>query len=57
MLFLLQHHNAIEAVYRNEDTTWVETLMADEAYQTLFGNMGFDEAYDRYETMLAEGKP
>lgn len=53
MLFMLQHHNAIEAAFANDDTAWVAEFMATSEYRALFGEMGFDEAYDRYETTLA----
>jgi hypothetical protein len=52
MLFLMQNHNAIESAFANDDLEALRTFASSEDYLTLFGNMGFDEAYDSYETML-----
>jgi hypothetical protein len=52
MLFLMQRHNVIEKAYANDDLESLRTLASSEEFTALFGSMGFDEAYDRYETMV-----
>ena len=52
ILFLMQNHNAIESARAADDLELLRTFAASEEFVALFGNMGFDEAYDRYETML-----
>lgn len=52
MLFLMQRHNVIETAYANDDLESLRTLASSKEFTALFGSMGFDEAYDRYETML-----
>ncbi len=52
MIFMLQHHNQIEAAYTAEDMEFLRELSVSAAYRAVFGDMGFDEAYDRYECML-----
>jgi hypothetical protein len=54
MTFMLQHHNVIEAAYASDDLDFLRRLAASETYRGLFSDMGWDEAYDRYETMLEE---
>ncbi|GEM_PF-2388668 len=49
MLFMLQHHNAIEAAFSRDDMEFLRELSAREAFVSVFGEMGIDEAYDRYE--------
>jgi hypothetical protein len=52
MFFMFEHHNLIANAYANEDMKKLSELASTEAYKTIFGSMSFDEAYDRYETML-----
>lgn len=52
MIFMLQHHNAIEAAYESDDLDSLRELAGTDAYKAVFGVMSFDEAYDRYECML-----
>ena len=52
MTFMLQHHNVIEAAYSSNDLDFLCELAASEPYLAVFGHMGWDEAYDRYETLL-----
>lgn len=52
MLFLMQNHNAIETAFAEDDLEFLRTFAASDEFTTLFKDMGFDEAYDRYETML-----
>jgi hypothetical protein len=59
MLFMLQHHNPIETAYADGDLDFLRELAQSEAYLAAFGEMPWDEAYDRYECMLeaADGNP
>lgn len=52
MLFMLQHHNPIETAYADDDMEFLRSLSKTEAYLVAFGDMPWDEAYDRYECML-----
>ncbi len=54
MTFMLQHHNPVLTAYQTGDLDYLRVLAASPDYQRLFGEMSFDEAYDRYESMLAE---
>jgi hypothetical protein len=54
MIFMLQYHNPIEAAYENDDMEYLRSLAASEEYKSIFGDMSFDEAYDRYECMLED---
>jgi hypothetical protein len=49
MLFMLQHHNPIEAAYASDDLDFLRELAKSKAYMAAFGAMPWDEAYDRYE--------
>lgn len=53
-IFMLTHHNAIETAYANEDMKALRKIAASKEYRKLFGKMTWDEAYDRYETMLEQ---
>jgi len=55
MLFMLQHHNPIETAYASGDMEFLRELAQSEAYIAAFGDMSWDEAYDRYECMLEDG--
>ncbi|MEO8396499.1 MAG: hypothetical protein ABI700_26130 [Chloroflexota bacterium] len=52
MIFMLQHHNLIEAAYEADDLEALRKLADSDEYKAIFGAMSFDEAYDRYEGML-----
>ncbi|MBI5668674.1 MAG: hypothetical protein HZC41_11765 [Chloroflexi bacterium] len=52
MLFMLQNHNSIETAFAEDNLESLRQLAGSEEFLTLFGEMSFDEAYDRYETML-----
>jgi hypothetical protein len=52
MVFMLQHHNPITAAYEAGDMESLRELAASDEFKAIFGEMGFDEAYDRYECML-----
>jgi hypothetical protein len=55
MLFLLQNHNAINRAFEQDDLEFLRAFAEKEEFLALFGDMGFDEVYDRYETMLESG--
>lgn len=52
MVFMLQYHNQIETAYAAQDLDYLRELAASGAFQAIFGDMSFDEAYDRYECTL-----
>jgi len=52
MLFLMQNHNVLEKAYADNNLEFLRQFAESEDFKDLFGDMGFDEAYDRYETML-----
>jgi predicted nucleic acid-binding Zn-ribbon protein len=54
MVFMLQHHNAIEAAYDDENMEFLRDLADSDEYKSIFGDTSFDEAYDRYETICKE---
>lgn len=54
MLFMMAHNNEIETAFEVDDMQYFKTLVASDEYQSLFGEMSFDEAFDRYESMLEE---
>ena len=49
LAFMLQHHDQIEAAYDSDDMTFLDELESSPEYKALFGDMPWDEAYDRYE--------
>lgn len=53
MVFMFQQRNAIGQAVGEADWDFADRLMATEEWQRLFGDMGFDEALDRYECMLS----
>ena len=52
MLFLMQNHNVIAAAYAEDNIEFLRQFADSDRFKDLFGDMGFDEAYDRYETTL-----
>ncbi len=50
MLFMMRHHNPILAAYEREDMDFLRQLAASQDYKAAFGNMSWDEAFDRYES-------
>ena len=50
MVYMLQHHNAIETAYRVEDMAALKALAASNEFRVLFGAMSWDEAFDRYDS-------
>jgi len=49
LAFMVNHHDQIENAYASGDIEALRQIEASEEYQTLFGDMPWDEAYDRYE--------
>lgn len=56
MIFMLQHHNPIEAAYRADNTAFLCELAESADFKRLFGDMTWDEAFDRYESALLDNK-
>lgn len=52
MAFMLGRHNLVEVAYANEDMELLRRIAATDEYRKLFGDMSWDEAYDRYEEMI-----
>ncbi len=42
--------DVIEAAYADDNMDALKAIAASESYQTLFGDMGIDEAVDRFES-------
>ncbi|MEP6987376.1 MAG: hypothetical protein ABI970_17355 [Chloroflexota bacterium] len=55
MLFLMQNQNAIEKAYADSNLDFLRQFAESKVFKDLFGDMGFDEAYDRYESTLEAG--
>ena len=49
LAFMLQHRDEIEAAYEAGNLSLLDEIEASEEYRTLFDNMPWDEAYDRFE--------
>jgi hypothetical protein len=49
LAFMLQHKDAIEAAYDADDMAALDVLEESDEYRMLFGDMVWDEAYDRFE--------
>lgn len=57
LAFMLQHKDEIEAAYEADDMAMLDQLEASDEYRALFGDMVWDEAYDRFEeTWWVEGE-
>jgi hypothetical protein len=54
MIFMLQYHNPVEAAYAADNMAYLQSLAASDDYKAIFGDMNWDEAYDRYEEMLTK---
>lgn len=54
MIFMLQNHNLITDAFENDDMQTLRELAESAEFKQVFGEMGFDEAYDRYECALEE---
>jgi hypothetical protein len=51
MVFMMNHENAIEQAYSAHNMEFLRQLAESGEYKELFGDMGWDQAYDRYECM------
>lgn len=49
LVFMFDRHYDIARAEKADDDAWFQQLMGSEEWRDVFGNMGFDEAYDRYE--------
>ena len=49
-LYMMQRHNAILAAYEHENMEFLAELGKSQEYKAAFGKMGWDEAFDRYES-------
>jgi hypothetical protein len=56
MVFMLEHHYVIELAFSLDDMPMLRNLAASREFIQLFPDMTFDEAYDRYETMIKNDK-
>lgn len=54
MTWMMHHHNLIEDAYAAEDMEVLRKIAESVSYKRAFGDMSFDEAYDRYECMLED---
>lgn len=54
MVFMINHENAIEQAYAAHDMVFLRQLAASNEYKELFGDMSWDQAYDRYECMSGD---
>ncbi len=53
MVWMMEHHNLIERVMAAGDFSDLQAMMNKGGeYARLFGDMSFDEAYDRYESTV-----
>lgn len=52
MEWMLQHINQIDEAFAADDLEWLRHLADASDYKRKFGEMSFDEAYDRYECTL-----
>jgi hypothetical protein len=52
MQFMINAHNAAETAYASKDWTIIDEVTASEEWRQLFGEMSWDQAYDRYEIMM-----
>jgi hypothetical protein len=54
MIYFLKYNNLIEAAYSENDMKTLRILAASDEFKAIFGNIRWDEAYDRYESMILE---
>lgn len=52
MTWMKQHHNLIEDAFEAEDMETLRKIAKSVSYKRAFGDMSFDEAFDRYECTL-----
>lgn len=49
MVFMINIHPAAEKADKADNFAFFDTLVASDEWQSLFDNMSWDQAYDRYE--------
>ena len=54
MIFMLENHNFIESAYSTDNLAALRDLAASRRYKAVFDDMTWDEAFDRYETAIAD---
>ena len=52
MEFMINVEVAVDEADRQDNDTFFDALVASDAWQMLFGDMSWDQAYDRYEIMI-----
>lgn len=52
---MVKYKNMIADAYEKEDMAWLRHFSSQPEFNGLFGDMTFDEAYDRYECMVEGG--
>ncbi len=52
MQFMINAHNAAEAAYATQEWGVIDEITASNEWRQLFGDMSWDQAYDRYEIMM-----
>lgn len=52
MQFMINAHNAAEAAYASKDWTVIDEITSSDEWRQLFGDMSWDQAFDRYELMM-----
>jgi len=51
-IFMFERHNAIMGAIERDDDDFLLGLADSEAFKKLFGSVGWDEAFDRYEAAV-----
>ena len=54
MGYLMNHHNVINHAFDTNDMDTLHAIAESDEFGTVFGDMSFDEAWDRYESMASE---
>jgi len=52
MVFMINIETAAEQADEADDYTFFDSLVASQEWQTCFGKMSWDQAFDRYEIMI-----
>ena len=52
MTFMINIDAAAEQADQNDDFAFFDELVASDGWRQLFGDMSWDQAYDRYEIMI-----
>jgi hypothetical protein len=54
MEFMLRIHNAAEAADTSEDYDFFDAIVSSQEWKNLFGEMSWDQVWDRYEIMVGD---